>query len=711
MISIIHYYQQNTLNDALKQTYWRAEQRGPLLVVGLEQEPKQPLPPVPASGYSAPELAGYFDRALLKAGEVTALAPRTMRLFTKPTLPPEQAALYNRHEAGAALLGSLSKPQQRHLREENGLGWSELDAQQKPLFLALLPTRLTLDPVDTTKPKRTIADDQRTSLRLRVARRPQLTYIIEGTRETISFGEDNAHGQDYYLQTSADDEDENAALLNKLFPTVANRLKPSDLDFTSARLDARVPLADLKTVGELLQRLGERVSLTLTADYRVRDQALTLRGNTARAGDLLQALCLSLCGTLRKIDSNTYLLTEDKEGLTPRQAAYDRWLAQVQALAEARQQRTQNDEALPTLGGELSGAPRQLLPTTALPASLKAQVERDKKREFTYTTPEGATRKGTIRTDQVLVDLQPETQVVFPELGGFPTPSLNLAHLLQNALPQQAKPKILTWSPLWKERVLTVAVATPQEATEAVSLAKKGGLTELWLALPAAVAPAKPLLDAALRAGKKEGLAVGAQVGVLTQPQDTLLPLDKTSLGETLSPLAGSLAVTPSPRLAAQVQATLESLRTTPRLHRLVWESAFPGYAAGETQESYRALGYSPENRAAVFQKTGSDLLDLPHREFAVLPIPLGYFSVVPNSSPIPKLGRTLRQEPLQRFLSQLEPSPKSPLRSLKVAPVWTKSLLLEELEQLPRTLPGVVLDLSALSFAQAKTLLEGLFP
>lgn len=704
MIPVIYYYQQNTLNDAIKQLYWRAEQRGPLLVVGLEQEPKQPLPPVSASGYNAQELAGYFDRVLIKAGEVTVLAPRTMRLFTKPTLAPEQAMLYSRYEAGSAFLGSLSKTQLDLLLGERGLGWSDISGTQQPLFLALLPKSLTLDPVDTTQPKRTITDNQRKSLRLRVAPRPLLTYFIEGTQETVNFGEDHTHGLGYYLLTSADEEDENGALLDKLFPAVPNRLKPSALSFTSPRLDRQVALAEAPTIRVLLERIGAATGLHLSADYRIADRIIQLRGTSARAGDLLQALCLAVCGTLRQIEGTTYLLTEDQEGLAVRQAAYERWLASVQALTQARQEA--RNQALRKLLPKGTTPPLQRVAVDALPPELKAQVAADQKKTLLYTTPEGATQVGKIRTDQVLLELRAETQVLFPGIaGGFPTTSLNLGPILQEAQRVNEGPPPLSLITHWKERVLTLVVAMPDEARDAVVWAKVAGITELRLAVPASATVALPLLKAGRSEGERVGLRVRAQVFPLAQPKTTSLPQDRSLLGEPEAPLPECVSLLPSLSLIPTLKKELALLGGVPL------EPYVVGYSADNLLTSYRALGYTEENRRAVLKVTGSDLLDLPHHEFASLPIPLDYFAVIPDASPVPKQARALRQASFAPFLAALGNPPVPPPRSLRVPPDATVELLRLELEELPRTLPELLLDFSAVPFRTARALLEGVSP
>jgi len=702
--AVIYYYQQNTFNDAIKHVYWRAEQRGPLLVVGLEQEPKQPLPPAPASGYNAQELAGYFDRVLLKAGEVTVLAPRTMRLFTKPTLAPEQAVLYSRYEAGSAFLGSLSKTQLDLLMGEKGLGWSDLSGTQQPLFLALLPKSLTLDPIDTTQPKRTITDNQRKSVRLRVAQRPQLTYFIEGTQETIHFGEDHTHGLGYYLLTSADEEDENGALLEKLFPTVPNRLKSSALSFASPRLDRQVALADAPTLRVLLERIGAATGLHLSADYRIADRALQLRGTSARAGDLLQALCLAVCGALRQIEGTTYVLTEDQEGLAVRQAAYERWLTSVQALTQARQEA--RNQALRKLLPKRTTPSLQRIAVDALPPELKAQVAADQKQAFTYTTPEGATRAGKIRTDEVLLELRAETQVLFPEIeGGFPTISLSLGPLLQETWQAKQAPTPLSLVSHWKERILTVAVATPDEARDAVTWAKAAGMTELRLAVPASATVALPLLKAGRSEGKRVGLTVRARVFPLAQPKTTSLPQDRSLLGEPEPPLPECVPLLPSLSLVPQLKKELALLGS------VQIESYVVGYTAENLLTSYRALGYTEENRRAVLKATGSDLLDLPHHEFASLPISLEYFAVIPDASPIPKQAKALRQASFAPFFAALGSPPSPPRRSLRVTPTETVELLRLELQEFPRTLPELLLDFSAVPFHTAKALLEGVSP
>ena len=323
-----------TLAEALKLTYWNTEQRGPLLAVaparvGIKPVKGQYTPPPlpPENGYNALEVSAYFNHQPFRAGGVTVVAPKTMRHFTRPTLPPEQAVSLSREEAGMELMASLSAGQWKQLGSENGLGLNELSEKQKPYFVTLLPHKMTLHP--TYRPGEVITQPQQPqelnetqiqSARLRIARRLQLNYFIEGkNNHQISFGDDENAGQRFQLSASYSDPDDNDnrdPLTARLYPKVPNRLKPSDIDYAHIRLNARVVLSDLKTVGELLTRIGAATQLTFKADYRITNLDLYARGESARIGDVLQALSLGICGAFRKLDSNTYLLTEDREGLT-----------------------------------------------------------------------------------------------------------------------------------------------------------------------------------------------------------------------------------------------------------------------------------------------------------------------------------------------------------------------------------------------------------
>jgi hypothetical protein len=708
------------LGEALKLTYWNAEQRGPLLAVAADRVmPRSvnrtitPPPLPPSNGYNAQDISAFFNHQPFRVGGLTVVAPKTMRLFTRPTIAPEQAVALSREEAGMELLASLTQGQWQLIHSATGLGLSDLSERQKGYFLTLLPTRMSLfpnyqfaSPTATPDQPRDLSETERQGARLRLARRIQLSYMIEGkTNQMISFGESSSAAEQRYQLNMSFGEDENEDIPDlaaaRLYPKIPNRLKPSELDFAAPRLNATVSLKDLKTLGELLKRVGEATRLTLTADYRISGLPVYTRGEQARSGDVLQALCLGVCGAVRKLGPTTFLLTEDREGLTTRQAAYEKWQEKVQELREKRR-----EEQVKKMEANGAGVPLDntdsLSPETLkkvednfrprkpdeepgvtaaeLPEKLRKQIEEAGKHEINLGDENGAISTVHVRTDRVMLRSEPQLLWVVPRLGSYPSQNNSLGWQLDMALrrkelmqepPQQGAANASLLAPSWKQRVVVLAPQTPAQAREAVALAQKTGMTSVWISVPLDPAKAKSLLEAALAAGKATGISVGAQLRTGLPASEESKLLDRTPLGEPYSTFFETSTLAPLPETAQLLTTLVRTVTALPGLTglNLAWD--FPGYQRFFYEPSHRTLGYLPENRAAFLAQTGSDIFDVPARQYSSYPVPLGHFSNVypqhirlPDNSygPDPayrdlsKDWLTFRQDQLQAFLSTLDP-------------------------------------------------------
>ncbi|WP_395091664.1 hypothetical protein [Armatimonas sp.] len=116
-----------------------------------------------------------------------------------------------------------------------------------------------------------------------------------------------------------------------------NSAKPGQLDFAAAVLDARVSLIGAQTVGELVTRCAEATKQELFCDPRYARRPLHLRGTSARAGDISQALARCLTGTWRKVGLG-FVLTDDLVPLAIRMGHIHDWLSAAQTqLDQARE--------------------------------------------------------------------------------------------------------------------------------------------------------------------------------------------------------------------------------------------------------------------------------------------------------------------------------------------------------------------------------------
>lgn len=657
-----------SLAEALKNTYWNSEQRGPLIAiaperVGLPYLPggRPQLPPLPPSnGYNAQEISTYFDYQPFRLGGLTVLAPRTIRHFTRPSLTPEQAAPLSRTEATYDLLASLSKTQWERLGSPQGLGLSDLDRRQEPLFLAMLPPKMTLQaryvPGRTSAASnepRTLSESERLSTRLRITTQIQMHYLMEGrNNHYISFGDEQNRGAEYGLAFPGPPED-NDPLLIRLFPKVPNKLKTGELDFAHPRLDVTVSLEGVATLGELLERVGQATRLTLKADYRVANLPLALRGQRARASEVLQALALGVCGAFRKIDGSTFLLTEAAEGLTVRLAAYELWAEKVWQLQEKRQE--ERRKKLGKSGAALTlenpdGLSPELLQkldrsrlgtdkpgeepgfaVSELPSALKARVQEATKRTVMIGEEAGgAPRPAVIRSDRVALSKQLQLAWVVPGIGAISDSShslWNLETLLAQApaIPeaQSLPPTGPLFAPAWKERIAIIALTDPAEAREAVRLTKQAGFTTLWVEVPWEVSRVRPLLEAALVQARTEGIAVGAQLSLPPDSPDT----DRSPLGTPLRLNAERLCLATTPEAIQHLVERVTLLGKLPGLTALSLNISLRGYHDNEYVSTQQAPGYLPGHRQAFFQKTGNDILDLPTNPYQSYPVALGHFT------------------------------------------------------------------------------------
>ena len=139
--------------------------------------------------------------------------------------------------------------------------------------------------------------------------------------------------------------------------TVPSRPKPSDLAFEAPALSVAVPLTGAQSVGDLVKRVGEAAGIEIYADARVGMLPLWTRGRAARAGDIVQALCLAVTGTMRKIrpagGHSTYVLVDDQVGIGTRCALLADW------KSDAQHQKGVVEEQIRT---RIGAQPKQYLP-------------------------------------------------------------------------------------------------------------------------------------------------------------------------------------------------------------------------------------------------------------------------------------------------------------------------------------------------------------
>ena len=116
--------------------------------------------------------------------------------------------------------------------------------------------------------------------------------------------------------------------------TVANTPRPGDLRMDDAALQVMVPLAGLRTAGELAERAAALSHKEIYADPHYAHRTLTLLGPapSAPAADLLGALALAVAGTYRQVGP-AFVLTDYLTGVGARRQRLAEWEEAAQEAA------------------------------------------------------------------------------------------------------------------------------------------------------------------------------------------------------------------------------------------------------------------------------------------------------------------------------------------------------------------------------------------
>jgi hypothetical protein len=677
------------LDQALPSLAWKVAERGPLLVVGADkvQVPdlqhrmeKGALPPVPPLNTPAKTIAELFEYKVEKVGTLHVLAPAKIRQFRgAPAIDPASAAPLEHYELSEELGQSLTRTQWAALVSPRGLGRDDLTPKQQALFLALLPDPMRLRPTtprpDGSREAVELTPEQRAQVRFRMDRHIRLSFMSEGDSFSIvRFGEGpDQKPPPFYLES--DHELRTESQYEQIAPLVPNRLKPGDLDFDSPQLDPYLPFAGLTHVEELVQKLRDVTGLKVVlADARLGSLSVKVRGESARAGDVLQALCRAVGGAVRKVGNGAealYVLTDDRIGLGTRMASFEEWRSDVSnGRWRSKDKRGKELEDIDFSGTTSLDDPYNLPPETlaaieksrwqlwdpgkadsrgvavsSLPPALQAQVQQtlEKQSSFKYHTEAGEIEQ-TLRRDRV--DLLPDyrVQMVIPGWGvteyhalwgliDLPR-NIDAMRYNRNNPPRPEEQKPLRYPPAWRVRGLILQPKDAAESRTLAGLAKENGFNVLWVAVPLDAAKARPILEAAQSAK----LPVVALVHLLQVPPTAIPPgaqPDISLLGES------SIQGAERQRLRSQRMnpeaafppppEPLVYLSPTPATQKLLIDraaavAAIPGLAGlalrSVTPPGYEplnpsfsmgvpGLGYTLDNRLAFLKKESIDPIDL----------------------------------------------------------------------------------------------------
>ncbi len=604
-----------TLQSLLDKVVWNPDERGALLIVAPEKTTRdrdRPRPiaggvmtsggpsklpePGAGGGYRLEALGDYFGRRLMPVGNsVTVCAPATMTILQTRLPPPSPYAGMSAGEKLRLLQSGLTSAQWRKIGDANGLGAGDLSREQRDLFLSLLPDPFVVQPVKRDDANRrtnyyderadtgiTLTPAERRNVRLSL-RRAMNWHFTDGGKHQSSVsigvgGEDD--GAAYELRgavSSAPPGSDGVIFGVRLTEEVPNRLKPGHLPFHWSALDAPISLDGAATVGDLVKRVADQTRIELFCDPRYADLAVYTRGASARAGDLLEALCRAVTGAFRKVGASSYVLADDVEGLGTRHARLQVWTQANAALTEQRQNAV-DDALVKTPAGdyvdwaasdpfrpgdalsqkieayrrELANPPASptsaplretermlIVPVSELPAAAREMVRRqaehwEKGQESRKSDPFYANRAdpfADVRFDQVVMDVQAQASFVVPGRGVISAPEMGRnTSASQSLLAPTASPRLALNEPGplpqpvaipagYAIRALLVAPQNADEAVRAVQAAKAHGLNQVWIEPPFANKgledTPRAVLSAAIAAGRKANLPVGAVARLL----------------------------------------------------------------------------------------------------------------------------------------------------------------------------------------------------
>lgn len=627
------------LADILDKVVWNQQTSGPLLIVGAEKtgptdwpRPRpggnsvgpvsiSPLPPPRSDGsYRLNDLGEYFGRRVVNVGTLTVYAPSEMTIFRHDKLPEvDPAAFLSPRDKLSWLETTLSRSQWEKLGSAEGIGASDLDSKQRVLFLSLLPDPLTVGPVNpefkearyniqgqsqarssgwqssgvASNKTRTLTNEERSQVRLSLRRRLSWAFAEtgKGGREvSVDLSSEPSPETPMFVLTSdrtfrAPDRSGPGEKVGigygiVIREEVPSKLKPGDLPFEWEALNGTVALNDVPTVGDLVERIRTQTGAELYCDPRYRSLTISARGTSARAGDVLKALCWAVTGTWRKVGDRAFVLTDDRVGLAVRQTQIKNWLERTgvawtnlqkeiarkqDAVKPAEQVGWAADDPLKpsenlqkrieqVLTSRASGQ-AIVVPVADLPAAAREYIQAQtawwqERLQRSRTEP----AQPSLRSDQVRLNLTLRGSLVLPGVGrivyeeaersrndnvtSYLPGVANISGTSSIAAPNSAVlPSIAV-------RALVVTPRESDDLTQTVTQARQHGFTELWVAVPTGQEGAT-LTRKAVAAGKAQKLAVRAVVGVAREQKNVIegVEPDRTLLGETQTEYAARLRV------------------------------------------------------------------------------------------------------------------------------------------------------------------------
>ena len=632
-------------------------------LTGQKKAEITPLGAAPRGGWNPTEIATRFGAQLIRSGSVSAFAPMLLPDRSKDGNPfgdanfgelmQESMALTGGGSRLLPLLASLSPSQLQQVASSTGLPLSSLDPQQRALFQPLmrrtLPFRFAqkpnLPPVGPFDPAPVIPQSDQNQFHLRLSRGlsiapklPEFAGAGQGAQLSRRFGnlvEDANKGETHSLALKGGKQLNPLAIMAMLTGQsekgLPSRKKPSALNSDSGSLNASVSLTGVTTVEALVSRIAEVTKISLFADRKIAKLSVSARGGSARAGDLIQALCWALGGAVRQISDDresVYLLTSEMELKSPENPLaammgpisgmmQDQKIAERKAAdARARLIRQKVLLQIPrgrgaSMGGRFwqvaeakPSGENNLLSVGELSPELQKQAEDHYKAFAGAIAAIPAGTPGIVKGEpqpltQVHCGQELVAELVAPTLGAVAILTTSDANEIHPDLPTPMPPQAVTLPTTLKHRVAAVPVPpTADAANKLVVSAVARGLTELRVSVSVSDEAGLALLGAAA----KGNIPVVAVLLPL-EPLSPEAPRDRSWQGQTMSewlrtPATQKLVSSLPPQLAPSMGRTLgqdyvtpEAADTTAFVARVKRLLALPG-VTGFALERLAAPGY-----------------------------------------------------------------------------------------------------------------------
>lgn len=369
--------------------------QGPILITGffrypLFNEEHAAIARALFNGKTPTQFAEGIGCRVLSVGDITAVVPRSMKVFVKNPAKPDPYAGLSFDDRFLLLLSRLTPEQWKRTGGAEGIGAVDLTADQQRLYEGLWRGDAVVVRTTRIVPKQGDDSDTFTAgeesvpagqIRLRLSRRASLGLFVSGKedysrvyphmperrsgRETGAVAEGSPPGEpqpdgSFLLKEVVLPDDNSSAVEDEtvtaygvpVIITVPNQPKPCGISLDAPALQTPFRLdGSRKTIGALLTAVSDATRLRFVADKQFAVLPVRYKvaagGQSVPAGDVLKVLCRSVTGTFRRLDSakgeTLYLLTDDVEGVGTRFARLDRW-ARNAGIEESRITRQSLDD-------------------------------------------------------------------------------------------------------------------------------------------------------------------------------------------------------------------------------------------------------------------------------------------------------------------------------------------------------------------------------